>query len=168
MEDKIQLLIDYFDNLNVENGLQFTINRHEILYSIFKKYNNEKTLRHTKPVYISSGIDYNESVIGVYFDYIDMDLMEWGNFVSTLRKYYPNLNSICIGECSESYDVTDCELILLLLSHNYEIKYTLNSKIKQFEHIYEKILYNKDFEISVNIIKVNNQIQVIIKNTFGV
>jgi hypothetical protein len=177
MEYKLQLLIDYFDNLNVENGLQFSNNSDEILYDIFKKYNNNKTIRYTKPVYWPAVIEgeYDENITGIYIDDVDRGVMDWDVFDKTLRKNYPNLSSIYVNQCFGEYNLTDsnCELIILLSvnTNDYEIKYTTsNSKIKRIEHIYKKLLYDTncgEFKydedgVSIDIIKVNEQIQVLI------
>jgi hypothetical protein len=139
-------------------------------YKLFEKYNDGKIIRIDYTFWSSlekkiNKLKYDDEVEGIYIDTLDRGVGDWKVLDNILRKKFPKYKNIYTDQMfgADNLSESKCELIFLFTNSNIEVDLS--------NLIYKKILYHPNYEdwndddpeykIYINLLKVNNQIQVI-------
>ena len=140
-------------------------------YKLFEQYNNGKIIRmdYTFWPILEKEINklkFDEKVEGIYIEHLDRGVYDWKLLDNMLRNKFPNYKNFYTSQLfgEDNLSESKCELIFLFTDSPVKVDYD--------NLIYKKILYydyddydedwNPGYKIYINVLKVNNQIQVII------
>ena len=159
-------LINDIDGLDI-NNFEFDKNMGKIFSDIFSKYNNGK-IKKIGYIFWSnieneiSKLSYNKDIFGVYIKYIDRGVGDWKKLDELLRHKFPNLKSICVFQNfgKDNLALSLCDLIIMCTNSEYDIDNCTS--------IYKKEITGCDYfcpeRYVIDIVKVENQIQIIIND----
>ena len=168
---KLYYLIDDIKKMSSSSAIReiiFPYNKDDG-HELFKRYNNGKIIIFYYTFWSSleeniNKFKYDEEVEGIYIEDLDRGVRNWKLLDNLLRKKFPNYKNIYVNQMhgSDNLSESKCELIFLYTYDSTEVN------LKNL--IYSRILYHSTYEdyiddpktkTYINVLKVNNQIQVI-------